>query len=124
MQVLKHLPLFVNSKLCLCALLHRLAAPCRCVGLDADTWRGRHRVDSPSAHSRAHSVLSSEVGMLCELFVNVDSMAELLPIRPSSTTTSGIRYLKTLLAIKHQISVSSANVGNNIITAKRNFSFF
>ena len=62
--------------------------------------------------------------MLCGLLGDIDPMAELLPIRPSSTTTSGIRYLKTLLAIKHLISVSRANIGNNIITAKRNFSFF
>lgn len=62
--------------------------------------------------------------MLCELFVDIDPMAELLSIRLSSTTMNGIRYLKTLLAIQHLISVSRANIGNNIITAKRNFSFF
>ncbi len=122
MQVLKHLPLFVNSKLCLCALLHRLAVPCRCVELDADAWRGIDRDGSTSVHSMVQSVLMSEVKMLSALFVDIASVVELLPIKLSSTTTNGIRYLKTLFIIKRLITVSSANIGNNIITAKRNLS--
>ena len=101
MQVLKHLPLFVNSKLCLWALLYRLDVLCRCEGADAVVCRGRNRVDSPSEHSRAQSTLNSVVAGLCELSEDIAPIAELLPIKAIATATKGIIYLKTLLAIQH-----------------------
>ena len=119
MQVLKHLPLFVNSKLCLWALLYRLDVPCRCEGTDAVVCRGRNRVDSPSEHSRAQSTLNSVVAGLCELSEDIAPIAELLPIKAIATATKGIIYLKTLFIILHLSSIPSANVENNFITTKR-----